>query len=83
MENAFINKVREVLSYQLDVDVAEITPQTELRDLNADSLGIVEVIMGLEEAFEISIGDEEADTFLRTGTPTVAGLAERIAGRVL
>lgn len=52
-------KVKEILSKQLNVDVAKITENTNIAtDLGADSLDLVEILMSLEDEFSISIPDE-------------------------
>lgn len=53
-------KVCEIISKQLDIDPATITMESRLiDDLKADSLDIVELIMDLEQEFNIEIPDEE------------------------
>lgn len=55
-------KIREVLIAQFGVDAAMITPKTSfIDDLGADSLDVVELIMALEEAFDMEIPDTEAE----------------------
>lgn len=55
-------KVREVVSEQLEIKYDEITAEALfLDDLGADSLDIVELIMALEERFGIAIPDEDAE----------------------
>ena len=62
-------KVREIIAEQLGVDdVEEITMETSLmKDLEADSLDAVEIIMALEEEYEIEIPDEVAEEFKTVG----------------
>ena len=53
-------KVRKILSDQLEIDEDIITMDSDLvEDLKADSLAIVELIMDLEQEFNIEIPDEE------------------------
>lgn len=55
-------KVREIISEQLDVDIDSITLDTSfINDLESDSLDIVELIMALEEEFDIEFPDEDAE----------------------
>jgi acyl carrier protein len=55
-------KVKQIVSEQLGVDEGEVTPSAAfVDDLGADSLDQVELVMALEEAFEIEIPDEEAE----------------------
>ncbi|GFN23970.1 acyl carrier protein [Moorellaceae bacterium AZ2] len=60
MDNIF-NKVRSIVAEQLGVEEEEISMDTSFEDLNADSLDIVELIMALEEEFDIEIPDEDAE----------------------
>ncbi len=54
-------KVSELLAQQLGVDKATVTKESEIiKDLGADSLDVVEMLMGLEEEFGIELTDEEA-----------------------
>ena len=55
-------KVKEIVSDKLDVDQAEIEEDKDfIEDLKADSLAIVEVVLALEEQFEIEIPDEDTE----------------------
>ena len=55
-------RVKKVLVEQLDVSEDEVTPPANIvDDLHADSLDVVEIIMGLEEEFDIEIPDEDAE----------------------
>ena len=57
-----IKKVKEIISKQLGVDQAEVTPEASfVEDLGADSLDTVELVMAFEEAFNIEIPDEDAE----------------------
>ncbi|HSQ34017.1 MAG TPA: acyl carrier protein [Peptostreptococcaceae bacterium] len=62
-------KVKEIVADQLGVDdLDSITPATSLmKDLEADSLDAVEIIMALEDEFSIEISDEEAENFKNLG----------------
>ncbi len=56
----YFEKVRDVIAKQLDIDPAIISMESRLiDDLKADSLDIVELIMDLEQEFNIEIPDEE------------------------
>ena len=62
------DKVREIIADQLDVDLEEITPDTDLKkDLEADSLDAVEIIVSLESEYGIEIPDEVAEEFRTVG----------------
>ena len=62
-------EIRDIIAEQLSIDdLDELTLDTSLKDdLNADSLDAVEVIMALEEEFDIEIPDEEAENFKTIG----------------
>ena len=55
-------KIKEIIADVLSVDVEEITPETTfVDDLGADSLDVFQIIMGIEEEFDIVIDTEEAE----------------------
>lgn len=57
-----VEKVKQIISEQLGVDEAEVTSSASfVDDLGADSLDQVELVMALEEAFDLEIPDEEAE----------------------
>ena len=64
-----LEKVKEVISEQLGIeDTDSITTETTfIDDLGADSLDIVELIMALEEAFDIEIPDADAEKVVTVG----------------
>ena len=58
-------KVKKIICEQLDVSEADVVPTASfVDDLGADSLDQVELIMAMEEDFEISISDENAEKIL-------------------
>ena len=63
------DKVKVIVAEQLEVEeVEEITRETSLmEDLEADSLDAVEIMMALEDEFEIEIPDEDAEGFKNVG----------------
>lgn len=63
------DKVKAIIAEQLGVeDVEKITGETSLmKDLEADSLDAVEIMMALEDEFEIEIPDEDAEKFTNIG----------------
>jgi len=55
-------EVKKIIKEQLDVDEADIKAEsTFIDDLGADSLGLVELVLAFEEAFEIDIPDEDTE----------------------
>ena len=66
--DAIFEKVKEVIVDQLGVEDEAINPETSfIDDLGADSLDIVELIMALEEEFDMEIPDEEAEKITSVG----------------
>jgi len=63
------DKVVEIIADQLGIDnTDDITPNSSLmKDLEADSLDAVEIIMALEDEFGVEIPDEEAEKFKNIG----------------
>ncbi len=61
------DKVKSIIVDQLGVEEDEITLETTFADLNADSLDIVELIMALEEEFDLDIPDEDAEKIRTVG----------------
>ncbi|NEZ60581.1 acyl carrier protein [Leptolyngbyaceae cyanobacterium CCMR0082] len=62
MADDILGKVQKIVSEQLGVDVAEVKPEASFaNDLGADSLDTVELVMALEEEFDIEIPDEAAE----------------------
>ena len=54
--------VKKIIKEQLDVEEADIKAESSfIDDLGADSLGLVELVLAFEEAFEIDIPDEETE----------------------
>jgi acyl carrier protein len=69
-------KLQKIISEVLNVDTDEITMETTfVDDLGADSLDLFQIIMGIEEEFDIEIANEEAENIL-----TVGDAVEQIKG---
>jgi len=62
------DKVKELLADQLDVDADKVTGESLIiEELGADSLDIVEMLMSIEDHFDIKIADEDAQNFKTVG----------------
>ncbi len=63
-----LEKLKEVIAEVLNVDPNEITKETTfLDDLGADSLDVYQIVMGIEEAFDIEIPAEKAEQITTVG----------------
>lgn len=61
-------KIRDIIVEQLGVEPSAVTMETSLmKDLEADSLDAVEIIMAIEDEFEIEVPDEDAEKFGNIG----------------
>jgi acyl carrier protein len=71
--------VKKIIKEQLDVDEKDIKPEsTFIDDLGADSLGLVELVLAFEEAFEIDIPDEDTEK-IRTVQDAVDYIEKHLA----
>ncbi|MCR5134611.1 MAG: acyl carrier protein [Clostridiales bacterium] len=62
------DKIKDIIVDQLGVEEEAVTMETHLmKDLEADSLDAVEIIMAIEEEFDIEVPDEEAEKFQVVG----------------
>lgn len=60
--------VREILAHQLEVSPEQITMETDIMDdLGADSLDVVELVMAIEEEYDIVITDESVANMTKVG----------------
>ncbi len=78
-QDDILQKVRKIVSEQLSVEEAEVAPESSFaNDLGADSLDTVELVMALEEEFDIEIPDEAAE-----GIGTVQAAVDYIKQKVV
>lgn len=62
------DKIKTILSEQLDVEVDSLSLETDIaKDLNADSLDVVEILMSIEDEFSVEIPDEEIENIKTIG----------------
>ena len=68
MSDALAEQIRKLVAEQLGVDRNQVTPQASiLDDLGADSLDVVELVMAIEESFDIEIPDEAIEAMRTIG----------------
>jgi len=68
VSDSLADRIRGLISEQLGVDAASLNSEANiLEDLGADSLDVVEMVMALEEAFDIEIPDEDAEAMRTLG----------------
>ena len=76
--NNILDKIVEVLADQLGVDKSTINENSRIvEDLGADSLDVVELLMTLEDTYNIKVDDSEA-----TGISTVGDIAKMLEGKI-
>ena len=73
-----LEKVKTILSNQFEVDIDTITADTNvIEDLGADSLDVVDMLMSLEDEFDVEIPDEEIEK-MRTVSDVVSYIEEHM-----
>jgi len=78
MSAGLTDRVRAIVVGQLGVEAEEVTPEASiLDDLGADSLDVVELVMALEEEFDIEVPDDDVE-----GIRTVNDVQTYVAARV-
>lgn len=78
-ETEIYEKVQKIVAEQLGVDASKVTPQASFaNDLGADSLDTVELVMALEEEFNVEIPDEAAEEIA-----TVQAAVDYISNKVV
>jgi acyl carrier protein len=72
------DKVKEIVSQQLDIDVSEIKGDSQfIEDLGADSLAVVELVLAFEEQFDIDIPDDDTEK-IRTVDDAIKYIEEKV-----
>ncbi len=62
------DQIKEIIVKELKVDPEKVTPEASLKnDLGADSLDAVEIIMDIEDEFDVQIADDQADSIQTVG----------------
>lgn len=64
-----LEKVKSILAEQFDVEEEKITADTDLQeDLGADSLDVVDLLMSIEDEFDVEVPDEEIENIKTVGS---------------
>ena len=69
MDTQIFEKIRDLLAEQLDIPADSITPEIDnIADLEADSLTVLDMVMTLEDEFDIEIPDEDVEKLRTVGS---------------
>lgn len=69
MDTQIFEKIRDLLAEQLDIPADSITPESDIiDDLEADSLTVLDMVMMLEDEFDIEIPDEDVEKLRTVGS---------------
>ena len=69
MDTQIFEKIRDLLAEQLDITADSITPESDIiDDLEADSLTVLDMVMTLEDEFDIEIPDEDVEKLRTVGS---------------
>ncbi|MCL2513196.1 MAG: acyl carrier protein [Oscillospiraceae bacterium] len=60
-------KIRAIICDQLELEEDNVAMESDMEDLGADSLDLVDLVMALEDEFEIEVPDEELESFKTVG----------------
>ena len=63
----YFDAIAKIVAERTGCDVADIKPESKFSELGIDSLDAVEIIMAIEEEFDIEVPDEEAEKFQIVG----------------
>ncbi len=72
------NKLKTILSEQLGLEPEQVTETATFEELGADSLDNIEIVMAVEEEFELSIPDEEAEA-VKSVSQAIDSIANHLA----
>ena len=73
------DSVKEIVSQQLDIDIAQIKGDSQfIEDFGADSLAVVELVLAFEEQFDIDIPDEDTER-IRTVDDAIKYIEEKLS----
>jgi acyl carrier protein len=79
-KDGMVARIRALVAGQLGVEADEVVPEASiLDDLGADSLDVVELVMALEEEFDIEVPDQDVEA-IRTVADVESYVASRIQG---
>lgn len=68
MDTEIFERIRDLLAEQLDIPADSITPESDIiEDLEADSLSVLDMVMTLEDEFDIEIPDEDVEKLRTVG----------------
>jgi acyl carrier protein len=74
------NEVQEIIANKLSIDAGEIKPESSfIDDLGADSLDLADLVMAIEEQYEVDFANEDTDQFKTVGD--VVAAIERMQGK--
>ena len=78
------DRIRAILAEQAMLEIADVTPEARLTDLGLDSLGLVESLFAIEEAFDVSVpfNANEPGALGRFDMSTVAALIAGVEGLI-
>lgn len=62
-----MKKIKDIISQQTGIDIEKLSENTTIEDVMADSLDTVELLMSVEETFDIDIPDSEAEKLRSLG----------------
>ena len=78
MKNDLEGRIRTLVADHLGVDIEEVTPDASiLDDLGADSLDVVELVMSLEDTFDIEVEDDDVE-----GMRTIGDIQQYVIGHI-